>query len=64
MAPDALGAVLERHRLAGAHFLSFFLEGRHSAGREGAIDNPLSFDERNPAKGSDVLLESVRTLMR
>lgn len=63
MAPEELGATLQKHYTRGAKFTSFFLEGRWSGQRMRSEMNTFSLDPDNPLYGSNVLYESMSTLL-
>lgn len=63
MTPKELENTFQKHRTRGAKFVSFFLEGRWSGRRMRSEMNTFSMDPENPLYGSDVLYESMSTLL-
>lgn len=66
MGPGELENVMNRHRIEGAQFLSFFLEGRGPVNRPYNIQDPTIpfFGEANTHNGSDQLYRSLQQIMR
>lgn len=58
-----LRSLLNQHRDNGAGFMSFFLETRWGEERVSTMPNLFSFDPDNTQHGSDVLFESMRSLL-
>lgn len=63
MAREDFRASLERHRLEGARFVSFFLEPRWAGGRIEPGMNLFSFDPDNKEYGSDALYGVIVDLL-
>ena len=58
-----LQGLLNQHRMNGARFVSFFLETRWGDQRVSTMPNLFSLDPENAQHGSDVLFESMRSLL-
>lgn len=63
MDTPSVEAMLRKHALQGADFLSFFAEPQWQGQRVARGHNMFSFDPANPRFGSDVLYESVRQVL-
>jgi len=64
MSSAEVGAILERHRRHGAHFVSFFLDARPPSVRDPSSANMFYFDPGNTQFGSDKLYAAVQDLLR
>ena len=58
-----LQGLLNQHRINGAKFVSFFLETKWGEQRVSTMPNLFSLDPENAQHGSDVLFESMRSLL-
>ncbi len=63
MPPEQVSSMLEKHRLRGADFVSFFLEPKGLTPGNGVGLNQFSFDPQVRNFGSDVLYRSTKSVI-